>query len=211
MIMAAAAMPAAAQPENVTDGWSVEFDAGFPSQYDDSDMWHQGYDVGVAGFWMPAASAWSFGARFGITHWSYDQAVIVAYLMEDVVPPGGEFMGDQSTGQLEILTLTPLARYQREHVLPFELGAFVQAGAVITYVKTFALTELKYSSGPVGTDVAVFEVNRNDWYAGVLLAAGLSRHISSSSWVDLLPSYRVVFGDETGHVFAISLGFRARV
>jgi hypothetical protein len=63
----------------------------------------------------------------------------------------------------------------------------------------------------VDTDVAVFEVNKNDWFAGVHLGAGLSRPVSSSSWIDLLPSYRVVFGDDSEHVLAVSLGFRARI
>jgi hypothetical protein len=54
-------------------------------------------------------------------------------------------------------------------------------------------------------------VNKNDWFAGVHLGAGLSRPVSSSSWIDLLPSYRVVFGDDSEHVLAVSLGFRARI
>jgi hypothetical protein len=37
MMVVAATLPAVAQPEIVTDHWSVEFEAGFPSRYDDSE------------------------------------------------------------------------------------------------------------------------------------------------------------------------------
>jgi hypothetical protein len=57
MMVVSATLPAVAQPESVTDHWSVEFDAGFSSQYDDSEMWKQGYNAGVAGTprapWIP--------------------------------------------------------------------------------------------------------------------------------------------------------------
>lgn len=200
-----ASTPALAQSENVTEHVSLELDLGFLSAYDDSDLWDDGFDAGVAGLWALNATT-SLSARFGISHWSYVPDSVV----DDLVPPGSELLFEQSSGQVEVLALTPLARYEREEVFPWRLGAFVHGGVGIAYVKTFARTEVEYVSGS-GTEAQRFEINESDWFADVFLGAGLSRAVTSSTWIELMPSYRVIFGDETTNIVAVSLGFRLRV
>ena len=88
-----------------------------------------------------------------------------------------------------MLTLTPMVRWQREEVLPWHLGAFVQGGVGIAYVKTQLLSQ---------SEVGTFEIDESDYWAEVMLGAGLSRAVTSSTSIELIPSYRFIFADETG-------------
>jgi len=106
VIMAAAALPASAQEAGTTDHISVEMDAGFLSDYDDSGLWEQGYIAGVAGLWSLNAST-ALCVRFGISHWSYVPDSVVL----DLVPPSAELTFQQSSGQIEVLALTPMIRW----------------------------------------------------------------------------------------------------
>jgi hypothetical protein len=200
------AAPATAQKEDVTEHVSVELDADVLTDYDDSGLWVNGLGGGVTGLWALSASTFAC-ARFGLVHWSYDEELVVP----EVVPPGALITAQQSTGQLEILSLTPMIRYQREEVLPADLGAFAEGGAGIAYVKTFALTEVRYDTATVEGQVARFEINEVDVFADVIVAAGVTRAVSSSSWVEIISSYHAIFADETSHVFGIGVGFRVRV
>jgi hypothetical protein len=206
VIVAFASASAPAQDEDVSDHVSMEIDVGILGDYDDSNLWGDSYEGGVTGLWELSAATF-LCARFGLSHWSYASGSVV----ESLVPPGSEIVFEKSSGQLEILALTPMIRYQREDVFPWRLGAFVQAGVGLAYVKTFALTEVEYTTGPVNTDVAEFTIDTNDWFVEAFVGAGLSRPISSSSWIDVFPSYRAIFADDTAHVFGISAGFRVRV
>jgi len=77
VLMVAVAPYAAAEDEGVTEHVSVELDAGFLSDYDDSRMWNHGYDAGVTGLWSSNGST-MFCARFGLSHWSYASGPVVA-------------------------------------------------------------------------------------------------------------------------------------
>jgi hypothetical protein len=191
-----------AQAEDITERWSVEFDAGFHDDYDDSGLWGGGYDVGVTGLWSHSAST-SFSARFGLSHWSYNSGHVVDALL----PEGEELTEERSAGQVQALALVPMARYQREDVLG-KLGAFVEGGVGIVYVKTFALTEVLYDAG---TKLNTFEIDESDVGAEVRFCMGVSRAVSTSSWLDFFPSYRGIFTEETAHVLGFAFGFRVRV
>ena len=204
IILSLAATSAPAQKEDVTERYSVAFDAGFPTDYDDSNRWANGYDAGVTALWAWTAST-SFCARFGISHWSYVSEGVV----HDLIPPGAQIEFQQSTGQIELLSLTPMIRYQREHALG-RLGAFGEGGAGLAYVKTFALTDVGYSAGP-DTEVENFEINKSQLGASVMIGAGVSHPVSSSSWIDLVPTYRAIFTGDVAQLVAVSLAFRLRV
>ncbi|HET6348342.1 MAG TPA: hypothetical protein VFH88_04585, partial [Candidatus Krumholzibacteria bacterium] len=191
---------AAAQEEDVSEHVSVELDAGFAGKYDVADYWGSGYNVGVRGLWAVNTTT-SVCARFGIEHWPYQSAPVIPTL----VPPGAVVSVEKSTGQVEKLSLTPAVRYQRENVVSL-LGAFLEAGVGIAYVKTFALTEVLYFGGL--DDYARFEIDESTVRAQVSLAAGLTRAISTSSWLELLSAYELLLMDGTPDVFSISVGFR---
>jgi hypothetical protein len=102
---------ALAQKEDVTERYSVEFEAGFPTDYDDTPMWENGYDAGITVF----------------------------------------------------------------------------------------------------TGVENFETNESDVGVSARVGAGLSHAVSSSSWIDMIPSFRATFAGQDTWQFAVSIGFRVRV
>jgi hypothetical protein len=203
--MAAVAPFAAAEDEGVTEHVSIELDAGFLSDYDDSKMWAHGYDAGVTGLWSSNGST-MFCARFGLSHWSYMSGPVVA----DLVPEGALLTAESSSGQVQKLTFTPMVRYQREGVLS-KLGAFVEGGVGVAYVKTFARTEVLYEEGVQGTQKGAFEISESDVGAQVLLGAGLFHSLTSLSCIDLMSTYQALITGDTAHFFSVHVGYRLRV
>jgi hypothetical protein len=185
---------------------SVEVNAGFVGDYDDSNLWHSGYTAGVGGLWWASESV-HLGACFAITHWSYRPDDTVAAL----VPDDAVLMVAQSSGQIEMLELIPSLRWERNEVLPHRCGVLVQGGVGAAYVKTFALTEVLFETATANPEVARFEINESTVRVVVAAVAGLTRPISTSAWLEVFPSYRAVFMDEVTHVFAISIGCRVQV
>lgn len=201
MIVAALVVPAVAQQEDVTEHVSLELDAGFYNRYDDSDLWDSGVGAGISGLWAVDA-ALSLGARFSVTHWSYDPSSIVA----DLTPVGAAYVSEESSGQVQVVALTPLARYQRERVVG-KLGAFVAAGPGVAYVKEHATTDVYYTLG--GTrDVNSFEHESSDFKVTFEAMTGLGHAVSSSSSLELIAFYRFI-GDH--NLYGVGAGFYLRV
>jgi len=182
---------------------SMEISGGFVGDYDDSNMWQDGYNVGVSAFWWASESV-HLGACLALTHWSYDPDDVV----DELVPDNATLLTTQSTGQIEIVELIPCVRWERHHMLPFDLGGFVQAGAGVAYVKTFALTEVLYDDASA-SQAASQEIDQSTWQMDVVTAAGLTHAVSESSWFEVFPSYRIM--NDVPNVFAVSIGFRLQI
>jgi hypothetical protein len=183
---------------------SLEVSGGFVGDYDDSNMWQQGYNAGVGAFWWASESI-HLGACLALTHWSYDPDDVVA----ELVPDNATLLATQSTGQIEILELIPSVRWERHHLLPFDLGGFVQAGVGVAYAKTFALTEVSYQDGPASPEAASQEIDQSAWRMDVVTAVGLTHSVSESSWLEVFPSYRIM--NDVPNVFAVSIGYRLHI
>src|SRR5678815_1221515 len=72
---------------------------------------------------MAAAATPVVAQQESVTEWSYESSSVVS----DLVPPGSELRSEESTGHVQLVSLTPLIRYQREEVMG-TLGAFAAAG-----------------------------------------------------------------------------------
>jgi hypothetical protein len=203
MILAVATAPVAAQPENVTDRWSIDIDAGFFTDFDDSGLWINGLGAGVTGLYALRADV-AVCTRFGIMHWPFESDAVTP----DLVPPGAAVTFEQSSGQTEVISLTPMIRYQREEVFPSHVGAFAQIGAGVAYVKQFALTEITY--GPSDTP-AKFEIDESEFDGELVVMAGVTKPVSSSSSFEVIASYHAIFADDTADTFGIGVGFAIRV
>jgi hypothetical protein len=158
----------------------------------------------VGAFWWASESV-HLGACLTLTHWSYSPDEVVA----ELVPDNATLLATQSTGQIEIVDLIPCVRWERHHLLPFDLGGFVQAGAGVAYVKTFALTEVSYEDASAPPQAASQEVDQSTWRMEVVTAAGLTHSVSESSWLEVFPSYRIMNG--APNVFAVSIGYRLQI
>lgn len=205
VLMVAVAPLAAAEDEGVTDHVSVEFDAGLLTDYDGSGMWGQGYDAGVTGLWSSNGST-LFCARFGLSNWPY----VPGSIPESLVPAGSVLVAEQSSGQIQKVSLTPILRYQREEALS-KLGAFLEGGVGIAYMRTHALTEVVYRNNAVNSQDGTFEIEESVVRAEVFLGAGLSHFLTSSSWIDLMSTYQALITSDTAHIFSVHVGFRVRV
>jgi len=203
IMMAAAATPVVAQQESVTERWSVELDAAFFGEYDDSGLWGSGAGGGITGWWALNTTTY-LGAHFSVTQWSYESSSVVS----DLVPPGSELRSEESTGHVQLVSLTPLIRYQREEVMG-TLGAFAAAGGGVAYLRQHALTDVTFFPPSVGA--ASFELDDSSWNASIEMLAGLRLPVSSSSWLELISSYRALFADETANLVGIGVGFHVRV
>jgi hypothetical protein len=202
IILAVVTAPAAAQPENVTGRWSIGIDAGVFTDFDDSGLWINGLGAGVTGLYALRADV-AVCTRFGIMHWPYESDAVTP----DLVPPGTAVTFEQSSGQTEVVSLTPMIRYQREEVFPSHVGAFAQIGAGVAYVKQFALTEITYTPDTPAT----FEIDESEFDGELVVMAGVMRPVSSSSSVEVIASYHAIFADDTADTFGIGVGFVIRV
>jgi hypothetical protein len=201
-VLLAAAVPALAQPDaDLSDHLSVQLDAQVLTDYDDSDIWVNGFGGNVTGLWALTAS-WHVCVRIGLSHWSYDSESTVA----DMVPPGAQLTHSQSSGQLDIYSLTPTIRFERYEVLPWRLGAFAEAGVGAAHVKTFAVSEVNYTGGGSGTDR--FEIDESSTQSQAVVTAGVTYPASESSWFEVLGSYTSILADESVDYFGIGVGFR---
>ena len=185
---------------------SIEISAGVVGDYDDSGLWESGYTASATGLWWASESV-HLAVGLGLTHWSYRPDDVV----QDLVPSGATLLIEQSTGQLEIVDLVPSVRWERNEVLPMRLGFFLQGGAGVAYVKTFALSEVQYETGAGPPTDADFEINESDVQLEGLAAIGFTRPVSTGSWFELFSSYRAIATDETVNVFAVSFGFRVQI
>jgi hypothetical protein len=167
-------------------------------------MWQDGYNAGVGAFWWASESV-HLGACLTLTHWSYSPDDVVA----ELVPDNATLLATQSTGQIEILELIPCVRWERHHLLPFDLGGFVQAGVGMAYVKTFALTEVAYEDASAPPQTASQEIDQSTWRMEVVTAAGLTHSVSESSWFEVFPAYRIM--NDVPNVFAVSIGYRLQI
>jgi hypothetical protein len=124
----------------------------------------------------------------------------------DMVPPGAQLTYSQSSGQLDIYSLTPTIRFERYEVLPWRLGAFAEAGVGAAHVKTFAVSEVNYTGGGSGTDR--FEIDESSTQSQAVVTAGVTYPASESSWFEVLGSYTSILADESVDYFGIGVGFR---
>lgn len=208
VLMVVASNTWAQENSDSSDGrTSVEVSGGFVGDFDDSGLWEDGYSGAVTALWWASESV-HVAAGLGLTHWSYRPDELVASL----VPSGATLLVEQSTGELEIVDLVPSVRWERDEIMPMRVGVFVQGGAGVAYVKTFALSEVQYDDGSGGppTDLD-FEIDQSDVYLEGVASAGFTRPMSTSSWLELFTSYRVIAADETADVFAVSVGFRVQM
>lgn len=185
---------------------SIELSGGFVGDFDDSGLWESGYTVVTTGLWWASESV-HLALGFGVTRWSYQPEDVV----NSLVPSGATLIVEQSTGDLEILDLVPSVRWERAESMPMRLGFFLQGGAGVAYVETFALSEVLYDTGSGPFTAAAFEINETDFYLEGLAAAGLTRPVSRGSWLELFSSYRMIAADETANVFAVGIGFRVQI
>lgn len=203
MIVAAATVPVAAQQENVTEHVWIELDGGAFTKYDDSGLWGSGLGGGVTGLWGLNTTT-LLGARFSVTQWSYESSFVVPGL----VPAGSELTSEHSSGDVQMVSLTPVIRYQREEVMG-RLGAFVAGGLGVAYMKQFARSEITYF--PPSQGAAQFELDESAWKASIEFLAGLRRPVSSSSWLELMATYRTVLAGETANIVGGGVAFNMRV
>jgi hypothetical protein len=185
---------------------SLEFSAGFVSGYDDSGLWDNGYTAGATGLWWASESV-HLGVALGLTSWSYQPEQVV----DDLVPPGANLVVEQSTGDLQIVELVPCVRWEHDESLPLRLGFFLQGGAGLAYVKTFALSDVLYETGGGPQQANRFEINESDVNLEGVASAGFTRPVSTTSWLELFSSYRAVIMDETVDLLSLSIGFRVQL
>ena len=201
MIVAVTVAPVVAQQEDVTEHVSLELDAGFYNQYDDSGLWDSGVGAGISGLWAVDA-ALSLGARFSVTHWSYVPSSIVA----ELTPMGAAYVSEESSGQVQVVSLTPLVRYQRERVVG-KLGAFVAAGPGVAYLKEHATTDVYYTRNGA-RDRNSFEIENSAFKVTFEAMTGLGHAVSSSSSLELIAFYRFI---DEHHLYGVGAGFYLRV
>ncbi len=205
-MLAAADPPPEMPPSPPTVHWSAGVDVGLATDFDDSGLWSNGYAAGVSGYWS-VNGAVSVGMRFGIEHWSYNQASVLRQL----VPPSATIVTETSTGSVQLLEFSPFVRYWREGIVGPKAGGFLQASMEFAYVNPYALTQVVYDDGARGGQ-ATFEINESAWRPAVWGAAGLTFEVSDQSWIELFPSVRVIFENGgTKELWAFSVGFKMRV
>lgn len=208
MIIVAAATPVVAQQESVTERWSIELDASFFGNYDDSDLWGNGVGGGITGLYALSASTY-LGARFSVTQWPYQSSSIAQDLVNEA-SPGSEITSEESSGHAQLVSMTPLVRYQREGVLG-TLGAFIAGGAGVAYTKESAHTDVAYFPHAPTEGFATFEIDDSDVNATFQLMAGLRLPVSSSSWLELISSYRTIVASSVSDMIGVGAGYHLRI
>ena len=205
-VIGTAARPVAAEEE--PPRISIVFDAGFISEYaGETDIWSPGTAAGVSCLYA-VHDAVMVGGRIGLNHWGYNDSKVIGALVSE----GSELLSRQSTGQLQIIEIGPVIRYTRDRILGDRVGLYVQFSGDLAYVKTFALSEVMFSSGGYRPTVRKFEINESHYRAGFVISGGFARLLSKSSWIELFPSYRGII-DEVGlsDFAGISLAYRAGI
>jgi hypothetical protein len=200
--------PTLAAGEEEIRRFSIAFDAGLISTYDDgADIWRPGKAVEITGLY-PLGNTAFVGGRIGIIHWGYNESKVVPGL----IPRGTELVFEQSTGQLQMIEFGPVIRYAREGVLGKRIGLYVQFSGNAVYAKTFALSEIMFVAGGYRPEARKFEINESRYRVAFIISGGFMRPISNSSWIELLPSYRGVLTDSgVLHLAGISLAYRVRI
>jgi len=206
--IAALSFGTASATDEESSSISVAFDAGLIWYFGErNDIWRSGTIAGVTGLY-PVNSTLSVGGRIGLNHWDYNDAGIVAGL----VPCGAEILSSQSTGQLQMIEFGPVARLGRDRFFADHAGLFLQLSTCIVYVKTFALSEVMFSTGGFRAGVRSFEINHSRYRPGVAVSGGFTRPVTRSSWIDLVPSYRGVYDEGSiTNLVGVSLAYRAKI
>ena len=207
LLTAPGAVQAQVAADLPSEHWWAGVDVGWAQAFDDSDLWSDGYAVGVSGYYAMSATLY-VGGRFGISHWDYHPGTAE----RNLVPPGMTLIEARSTGQTEMLEFGVFVKAERSALLPFEFGVSGLMSVQMDRVKHFAHSEVVFAASPVAEAMAMFEINESMWRPAVMGAVGIGRPLTEQSIIEVLPWYRIVFeGSDVAGIPGVSLEWRVRV